>query len=218
MTRRPLEAALFDLDGTLIDSIALLLASMRHAFAGFAGEHPTDAGWIAGIGTPLWLQLAAYARSESEATQLRDRYREFQVEHHDRMVSAFPGTAQTLAALQARGIAMALVTSKMDAGAHRSLAHTSLARYIPVVIGADSVTKHKPDPEPVRVALERLGIAPEAAVFVGDSPHDIAAGNAAGVATVAALWGPFTRDQLAVAEPAHWLADIRDLPALLDLL
>jgi pyrophosphatase PpaX len=218
MTPRAVRAALFDLDGTLIDSIALLLASMRHAFVGFAGDHPTDADWIAGIGTPLWLQLAAYARGEEEVTQLRDRYREFQVEHHDRMVRAFPGTASTLALLEARGIAMALVTSKMDAGAHRSLAHTSLARYLPVVIGADSVTKHKPDPEPVLVALDRLGVSPETAVFVGDSPHDIAAGNAAGVATVAALWGPFSREQLAVARPAHWLSDIRDLPALLELL
>ena len=215
MTPRPVAAVLFDLDGTLIDSIGLLLASMRHAFAGFAGEHPSDADWIAGIGTPLWLQLAAYARNDEEVTQLRDRYREFQVEHHDRMVRAYPGTEETLALLHARGIAMALVTSKMDAGAHRSLAHTSLARYIPVVIGADSVTKHKPDPEPVRVALERLGISPEAALFVGDSPHDIFAGNAAGVVTVAATWGPFTREQLTAAQPAHWLDDIRHLPALL---
>jgi pyrophosphatase PpaX len=218
MTPTRIRAALFDLDGTLIDSIGLLLASMRHAFIGFEGDHPSEADWIAGIGTPLWLQLAAYARSDAEVTQLRDRYREFQVEHHDRMVRAFPGTAQTLATLEARGVAMALVTSKMDAGAHRSLAHTQLARYLPVVIGADSVTKHKPDPEPVLVALRRLGVAPEAALFVGDSPHDIAAGNAAGVATVAARWGPFTRDQLAVAEPAHWIDDIRDLPALLDRL
>ena len=216
MTPHRLRAALFDLDGTLIDSVALLLASMRHAFVGFTGEHPTDADWIAGLGTPLWLQLAAYARSDAEVTLLRSRYREFQVEHHDRMVRAFPGTAATLAALEARGIAMALVTSKMDAGAHHSLAHTSLARYFPVVIGADSVTKHKPDPEPVIVALERLGIAPTAALFVGDSPHDMASGNAAGVATVAALWGPFTREQLAVASPSLWLADIQDLPALVD--
>ena len=216
MTARTFDAVLFDLDGTLIDSIALLLASMRHAFIGFEGEHPTDADWIAGIGTPLWLQLGAYARSDDETTQLRERYREFQARHHDRMVRAFPGTDETLAALQARGIVMALVTSKMDAGAHHSLVHTSLARYFPVVIGADSVTKHKPDPEPVLVALARLGVAPRAALFVGDSPHDIASGNAAGVVTVAATWGPFTRARLAAALPTHWLDDIRDLPALLD--
>ena len=218
MTAPSLEAVLFDLDGTLIDSIALLMASMRHAFAGFEGEHPTDADWIAGIGTPLWLQLAAYARGGAEVEQLRDRYREFQVANHDRMVSAFPGTRETLASLAARGLQMAVVTSKMDAGAIRGLEHTGLAEYIPVVIGADSVTRHKPDPEPVRVALERLGVHPAAAVFIGDSPHDVAAGNAAGVATIAALWGPFTRKQLAVAAPSHWLSDIRELPALLDRL
>jgi pyrophosphatase PpaX len=85
-------------------------------------------------------------------------------------------------------------------------------------IGMDSCTVHKPEPEPVLVALRELGYQPHEALFVGDSPHDIASGNAAGVTSVAALWGPFTREQLGQQSPSRYLDRITDLPALLDAL
>ncbi len=213
---RALKSVLFDLDGTLIDSIGLLLASMRHAFEGFEGEHPTEQDWIAGIGTPLAKQLRVYAPLDAEFEALRTRYRDFQREHHDAFVRVFPGTLETIAALEARGLSLALVTSKGNAFARRSLEYTGLSRSISVVIGADTVTRHKPEPEPVLAALEQLGAKPGEAVFIGDSPHDVASGNAAGVVTIAALWGPFTREQLAAQAPVHWLGDIRELPALID--
>jgi pyrophosphatase PpaX len=210
-----LRAVLFDLDGTLIDSIPLILDSMHYAFAGIDRPRPDDAELITGIGTPLWLQLGKYARDDAELTLLRTRYREFQGLHHDEYVRAFPGVAETLAALQAAGMAMAIVTSKGDEFARKGLDHAGLGAFIEVIVGADSTKKHKPDPEPVLLALERLGVAAGDAVMVGDSPHDIAAGNAAGVATVAALWGPFSREQLEVAKPTYFASTIGGLGALL---
>src|SRR3990170_299582 len=212
----PLRAVLFDLDGTLIDSIALIVAAMDHAFDGFDGPRPTTEEWMLGIGTPLWLQLADYARNDEELARLRDRYRAFQFLHHDQYIRAYPGVAETLAALDARGLAMAIVTSKLDQLARRNLDFTGLAKYVPLVIGVEATEKHKPEPEPVLHALEQLGVAAGETVFLGDSPHDVAAGDAAGVATIAALWGAFTREQLAPAGPAPWLSDIRPLPGLLD--
>ena len=85
-------------------------------------------------------------------------------------------------------------------------------------IGADSCTIHKPEAFPVLLALKELGYSSDEAVFVGDSPHDVQSGNAAGVVSVAALWGPFTRQQLAPSSPKEYLADINELPALLDRL
>ncbi len=211
---RPIRAVLFDLDGTLIDSVELMMTSMRHAFDGFEGNRPTDGEWLAGSGTPRKTQLAVYARTEVELLALRDRYRAYQNFHHDRLVKAYPGVAETLASLHARKVPMALVTSKSDVGARQNLEYTQLASYLPVIISADSTERHKPDPEPVRVALERIGVEASETAFVGDSPHDIAAGNAAGVTSIAALWGPFTREQIAVQRPAHWLGDIRELPGL----
>jgi len=214
----PLRAVLFDLDGTLIDSIALIVDAMHHAFEGFDGPRPSAAEWTLGIGTPLWLQLAQYARNEVETNQLRDRYRAFQMLNHDRYIKAYPGVAETLAALEGRGLAMAIVTSKLDQLARRNLEYTGLARHFPFVVGVESTTKHKPEPEPVLFALEKLAVPAAETVFVGDSPHDVSAGNSAGVTTVAALWGPFTREQIGVAQPRHWLSDIRALPGLLDAL
>jgi pyrophosphatase PpaX len=215
---KPLRAVLFDLDGTLIDSIGLIVDAMHHAFEGFDGSVPDDSSWMQGIGTPLYKQLALYARSPEELDMLRERYRAYQFIHHDNVIKEYPGTTAVLEHLHARGIVMGIVTSKGDELARRGLELTGLAKYLPVVIGADSVTKHKPEPEPVLLALERLGVAADEALMMGDSPHDISSGNAAGVRTVGALWGPFTREQIAVAKPTYWLSNISEFPALVDVL
>jgi pyrophosphatase PpaX len=97
----------------------------------------------------------------------------------------------------------------------RGLSWTGLDRFMTVNIGADSCHLHKPDPFPVQLAIEKLGYASAEAIFVGDSPHDIASGNAAGVATVAALWGPFTREQLAPYHPTRFIERITDLPRII---
>jgi len=210
-------AVLFDLDGTLIDSIPLIVESMRHAFAGRA-RAPTDAEWVARIGTPLDGMIRAWAEDEADAAWLKERYKEHQWAHHDAMVKPFPGVPELLRALEARGVAMAVVTSKLEASARRSLAHLGLERYFRAVVGLESTDRHKPDPAPVRHALARLGAAPGGAAFVGDSPHDVRAGNAAGVATVATLWGPFSREALAEAGPSAWANEVADVLPVLDRL
>jgi pyrophosphatase PpaX len=212
----PLRAVLFDLDGTLIDSIGLIVDAMHHAFEGFDGAVPADSEWMSGIGTPLYKQLALYARSAEELEMLRERYRAYQFIHHDNVIKEYPGTTAVLENLHERGLVMGIVTSKGDELARRGLELTGLANFLPVVIGADSVTRHKPEPEPVLLALERLGVRADEALMMGDSPHDISAGNAAGVRTIGALWGPFTREQIAVAGPTYWMANISELPTLLD--
>ena len=210
---RPL-ALLFDLDGTLIDSVGLILESVRHAFTSLGRVPPSDAQWIAGIGTPLVAQLREFARDDADVAELVSGYRSYQREHHDRLTRPFAHVVPTLIALRERRHPTAIVTSKAEDIARRSVAHTGLAPFIDTIVGIESCTRHKPDPEPVHVALARLGADAAHALFVGDSPHDIASGNAAGVATVAALWGPFSRETLALARPLHWLDRFEDLPAL----
>lgn len=209
-------AVLFDLDGTLIDSIALLLASVRHAFSRHDGRVPTDQEWIAGIGTPLATQMGEYARSEAEMTRLVASYRAFQGEHHDALTATYDQTLEVVRELDRRGHPMGIVTSKSNQMMQRGLDYTGLAPYMRSTIGCDSCDRHKPDPLPVQLALDELGYAPHEAVFVGDSPHDVRAGNAAGVTTIAALWGPFTREQLAPAAPAFYLDTIAGLPSLVE--
>ena len=216
MRNRPL-AVLFDLDGTLIDTIDLLLACARHTFEG-RDPRPTDEQWIAGIGTPLRKQFAEFASSDEDIEHLTQRYRTFQREHHDRLTNAFPGVLETLDELERRGHPMGIVTSKSNEMMDRGLEWVGIMRHMRTRIGMDNAKRHKPDPFPVALAVEELGYTPEEAVFLGDSPHDIASGNAAGVTTIAALWGPFSRAQLEPFKPGEWLENIRDLPAVIDRL
>ncbi len=205
---------LFDLDGTLLDTVPFILACVRHTFQGHA-PGPTDAEWMAGIGTPLHLQLAQFAAGPGEVEGLLARYRAYWREHHDAMTRCFPGALETVAALSAAGHAMAVVTAKTEHGALRSLRHTGLLPFLGAVVGADSCARSKPDPEPVRLALARLGARPERAVLLGDAVHDVAAARAAGVPALGAAWGVTAPAALVTAGAGRVLYDIRELPSVL---
>ena len=206
-------AVLFDLDGTLIDSIGLINAAMEYAFD-TRELRPSVAEWVAAIGTPLDGMLRRWATSDEDVIGLRARYREFQLAHHDAMTTAYPNTVETVVALHEAGHPLAVVTSKLEAGARRSLKFIGIEDRFQAVVGLDATTRHKPLPEPVWHALDRLGSAREHAFFVGDSTHDMHAGNAAGVKTVAALWGPYSRAELETSQPTYWAADISEVRAL----
>ncbi|MBL0890835.1 MAG: HAD-IA family hydrolase [Gemmatimonadaceae bacterium] len=209
---RPI-ALLFDLDGTLIDSIGLLLECMQYAFAERA-RRPGTAEWVAGIGTPLRTQLAEWCEGPDDVEAMVARYRDYQDLHLERLTSPFPAVLDTLAWARREGHPTAIVTSKGQGMTWRSLQHVGLGEAFDAVVTFEETTRHKPLPDPVFLALERLGATPDRAIFVGDSPHDMHAGRAAGVTTAAALWGPFSRDELAPAAPDHWLTDMGQLPEI----
>ena len=96
----------------------------------------------------------------------------------------------------------------------RSLEHVGLAGAFDAIVTFEETTRHKPLPDPVLLALERLALPASGALFVGDSPHDMHSGRAAGVRTAAAEWGPFSRAELAVAAPDYWMNSITQLPAI----
>src|SRR5437870_5233463 len=110
---------LFDLDGTLLDSIELILNSARYAFQKLERVPPSDAEWRAGVGIPLFKMFARYARDEADVALLIGAYREYQLAHHDRLIRAYDDVITTVAALRARGHEMAIVTSKSEALAMR---------------------------------------------------------------------------------------------------
>jgi pyrophosphatase PpaX len=207
--RRP--AILFDLDGTLIDSIELILNSARYAFEKLERIAPPDEEWLAGVGIPLFTMFERYAKDTADRDALIVAYREYQMAHHDRLVRCYDGIVDAVRTLHERGHELGIVTSKSDALAMRGLAHVGLARYMDTIVGCDSSSRHKPDPEPVRIALHRLGYAPEDAIFVGDSIFDIMAGKAAGVRTVAALWGASKKEEFESVKPSAYVASSSEL-------
>jgi pyrophosphatase PpaX len=210
-----ISALLFDLDGTLIDSIELLLRSMEAAFVDHR-PRPTRAQWTAGIGTPLRTQLAEWCTTDQQVVTLVDRYREYQDQHLESLTTLFAGVLETIKWAKAAGLRTAVVTSKGRIMTARSLTHVGLDNVFDTIVTFEETTKHKPAPEPVLLALSRLGLAPSEAIFVGDSPHDMLSGNAAGVQTAAAQWGPFSHDVLAGTNPTYWLSRMDELPGIVN--
>jgi len=205
---------LFDLDGTLLDSIDLILESFRHTARVHLQRELPDAQWLAGVGTPLRDQLALVARSEAEHRAMLATYIDYNLEHHDSMAKPFPGVVEVVRTLRQRGAKLALVTSKMSRGANRGLQLLGLENELSVRVCADDVVHGKPHPEPVYKALEMLGVSPQGSILIGDSPHDIEAGRAAGVATAAVGWGPLPRESLEAAAPDYWIEEPEQLFAL----
>lgn len=209
------DAVLFDLDGTLLDSIALILESYRHTLIEHGLEPQPDEVVLAGLGTPLEAQLALWA-PRSEVPAMVETYVEHNLAIHDRLVRPYPGITEIVHTLRARGTKLAIVTSKRRRGTAKGLAALGLSESFDVWVCADDVARPKPDPEPVHAALTALSVEdPARALFVGDAIHDVRSGQAAGVRTAAVLWGAGTRAELEPSAPDHLLEDAAALAAVL---
>ncbi|MEO1338670.1 MAG: HAD-IA family hydrolase, partial [Myxococcota bacterium] len=171
---------------------------------------PKDADWMAGIGKPLEVQFKDFAQSEAEWTSMLTTYRAFNAEHHDALARTFDGMKACLDQLLGQ-VPLGLVTSKSRVGVERGFNTFGLHNYFKVTITADDVGSPKPAPEPVLLAAERMRVKANHCLMVGDSPHDITAGAAAGAVTGAAGWGAFDVSALRAAGPNHWLAQPKDL-------
>ena len=209
-----LSTFLFDLDGTLIDSIELILRSYRHTMRAHRGLEPPDEVWMQGLGTPLRVQFRHWTEDPAEIEAMVATYRAYNLEHHDELVRPYEGVVAAVRDLRRKGRTLGLVTSKMREGALRGLELAGLEDHFELIVGADDVTHPKPHPEPVLKALEQLGAPAADTVFIGDSRHDIECGRAAGVKTAAVLWGPFDRTHLADLAPDYWLEKPEDLATL----
>jgi pyrophosphatase PpaX len=210
---RELKAVLFDLDGTLIDTIELIKVSFRHATRTVLGREYPDEVTMRNVGQPLLTQFRDIAPGHED--ELLRVYREFNMAHHDEMAKAYPGTLEALDDVRRAGLPIGVVTSKGTAGTTKGIALFGLAPYLDVVVTADDVDVHKPDPHPLRVAAGLLGVELGYCMYVGDSPHDMQAAVAGGAIAVAALWGAFPREEVVVPGTSYALDSIRELPGLL---
>ena len=204
VSRKP-RAVLFDLDGTLIDTVELILASYRHTCQVHALHGVPDHIWAQSLGTPLRVQFARFASGPEHVQDMIATYLEHNMKHHDSLVREYPGVLEAVRGLSTSGLRLAVVTSKMHGGLERGLSVGGYDGLFELLIGADDVENPKPHPEPVLKALSGLGVEPAEAVFVGDSPYDMASGRAAGVRTAVATWGPFSREALEPHKPDFWL-------------
>lgn len=209
-----IRTVLFDLDGTLIDSVRLILDSYHHTLSTHGLPPRTDEEWLQGVGTPLNVQFAEWRDDPATLEALIATYREYNLRHHDRMVTVYPGVVDAVQRIRQAGVTTGLVTSKNRLGALRGLTLARLEAMMDVMVCADEVTNPKPHPEPVEKAVALLSADPAMTAYVGDSIHDMHSGRAAGVLTAAVLWGPFGRSHLEGAKPDFWLETPEDLVRL----
>jgi pyrophosphatase PpaX len=191
---------LFDLDGTLIDSGAMILASFRHATRTVLEREIPDADLAALVGG---MNIHEQMRT-LDAERVDDLVRVYR-EHNEPLhadLQAFPGVDNLLGELRAQGRKLGVVTSKRSRTVDLAFAVLPIERFFDAVVTSGDTERHKPNPEPVLLALERLGSDPVDAAFVGDSPFDVRAGKAAGVFSVGVSWGGLHTDERLVGAGA----------------
>ncbi|MEO8200199.1 MAG: HAD-IA family hydrolase [Gemmatimonadota bacterium] len=212
-----LTTLLFDLDGTLIDSIRLIIDSYHHTAASHDLEPRTDEEWLHGIGTPLRVVFGQMGVSPEKVDALVETYRNYNIAHHDTEVIPYVGAPELIRRVRSNGYQIGLVTSKNRLGALRGLRLAGIEDQFDVLVCADDVIHPKPHPEPVLRALDELKAKAEDTLFIGDSIHDMQSGRAAGVRIAAVLWGPFRREHLVPATPDYWLEKPEDLLTILEI-
>ena len=204
-----IRCALFDLDGTLLNTNHLIIESFRHTFRHHLGIEIVPEDVYPFFGEPLITTLRRYSPELAEA--MVETYREFNWDNHDCLTTPFPGAARCLEGLSARGCRVAVVTSKLRRTAHHGLEFFGLSRWVEAVVAYEDTERHKPHPEPILKALEVLDTGPEGVLMVGDSPLDLRCAKAAGVRSAAVSWSVYPLGQLTAENPEYVLDSLDDL-------
>jgi pyrophosphatase PpaX len=178
---------LFDLDGTVIDSGGIILASMRHATQTVLERDYSDHELMVNVGGP-GLEEQMHAFAPEHVDELVRVYRAHNEPLHETL-EAFPGVDETLRQLKDEGRRLGVVTAKKRSTVALAFARLPLAPLFEAVVGGDETVLHKPNPEPLLLGLERLGARPDEAAYVGDSPYDMQAAQAAGMFAIGVTWG-----------------------------
>ncbi|WP_226580505.1 pyrophosphatase PpaX [Halobacillus litoralis] len=200
---------LFDLDGTLIDTNELIIASFTHTITQYS-DRPYDRKEILDfIGPPLVESLRKVNPDKVE--EMVETYRKHNIENHDRYVKAYDGVVDTIEALKEKGYRLGIVTTKMRNTVQMGLELTNLDGLFETVITLDDVNNAKPHPEPIVKALDLLNSKASEALMVGDNTHDIEAGQNAGVRTAGVAWTIKGREVLDDLNPDYMLTNMRDL-------
>jgi pyrophosphatase PpaX len=179
---------LFDLDGTVVDSGGIILASMRHATRTVLGREFSDEALMAAVGGPgLEQQMRAFG-GERHLDELIRVYREHNEPLHEQLLPC-AGMDDVLVRLKDEGRRLGIVSAKRKRTVELAFASVAIGHLFDVVVGGDEAERQKPEPDLLLLALDRLGAAPTTAVYVGDSPFDMQAARSAGMHAVGVTWG-----------------------------
>lgn len=203
---------LFDLDGTLANTIPLIVASYNHALSSVVGQALPEEEIKSWIGRPLVETFDAWPEHQVELDRI---YRAWNLANHDDLIQEYAGVPALLADLAAAGVARGVVTSKRRSTAAAALQAVGIAEWVEILAALEDTDRHKPHPEPLLLGAARLGADPSVCVYVGDAVVDVVAARAAGMAAVAVTWGAGQPGQLKAAEPDFLVETVEDLRLVL---
>ncbi len=201
---------LFDLDGTLLDTVPFILESHQHAWTTHTGAPGDPARILATIGRPI--EFAFDDADESLRAQMRESYLAHNVANNDTRIAVFLGVPGMLDALRRLGVRVGIVTSKRRAIMERCLRLFELEDRFEVLVAKEDTVRHKPFPEPLLLAMERLGeVDPMRVLYVGDTLHDLMCARNAGMPAAVVDWTAMDRKELRDASPEVWCLEADDL-------
>ncbi len=216
--RTPLfDAVLFDLDGTLVDSVEDIAGSVNHARFTM-GEPPLPVVQVrayVGDGIRTLMERAFQTRDPEILDRAVALWKPHYTDHCLDHSRPYPGIEDLLCRAAGRGLPMGVVSNKLESLSAAMLEGLGLGKFFGAVVGGDSTPQRKPDPEPLRFAAARLTISSNRILVVGDSPNDILAARAAGYASCGVLWGLGTEEAVRAARPDHVARTTEDVVALL---
>ena len=199
MTSPRWTTAVFDLDGTLADTIHLIVESYQYAFRTVLGREEDPTVIRSWIGRPL---INAFRdHSPEHADELYATYLQWNADNTERLIRGYDGVREVLADLRAAGVRVGVATSKRRESAQQAMDILGLSEHVENLVAMEDTERHKPDPTPILLCLERLGRGSNDAVYVGDAVVDVLAGKAAGVDTLAVTWGAGTTEALYGVRP-----------------
>ncbi len=209
-----IKAVLFDLDGTVADTNHLIFQSFRYTLDQHGIQGITDEEIYSHYGEPLLRTMLRYA--PEEADELVKTYHAYNLKTHDELIRPFPGVAAMLRELTEMGLKLGIVTSKRHKVASRSLQVLGISHWFQAVVTPEDTVKHKPEPEPVLKGAELLGVAPQEAMMVGDSPYDLLSGRSAGTLTCGVEYTKLPLDVLLGTRPDFMIREAGELVAILE--
>jgi phosphoglycolate phosphatase len=215
-----LQAVIFDLDGTLVDTPKVIVATALEALRGRPLAMPEPQSIRATIGLPLTVAFSGLLGLPEGSPEVEEVVQEYRRLWRANVVPRssdllYPGVGEGVQLLRDLGLRLAVATSKVRSGALAQLEAAGIAEHFQVVAGFDSVERPKPDPQMARYVLGQLGAEPEAAVVVGDTTHDLLMAHGAGLRAIAVTYGAHDEATLRTESP-DWLAG--DFPEVVRLL
>lgn len=191
------KAILFDLDGTLLDTQPLINKTFTQVFLEYFPNHKlTKAELDSFFGPTLEQTFTKYTDDKNQIKEMIDTFRKYNRIYHQDGVKAFEHAKETLIELKNRGYLIGIVSSKTEEFIKLGLEQNQMLEMIDVIIGHNHVTNHKPDPEPILLALETLGVTADKAIYVGDHPNDIIAAQAANMTSVGVYYANLIKEVL----------------------